>query len=479
MEINLLPFVVEAFGCTSKIYKDIDKLYQTRKYEFYQAAKNHELYSHQIVTEGSLLQEEYCKKALGILLVLEETQDEELMKAVFDIIQKGWTYAYLYVENHDKIDLDKFMMNVVKKAGGIDKVSDDWLNSQMLMVFFLALSSEKEIVSTESRAFFEKLLITRWNHYNEDDPYRISLKYATKEELTKVSNLKKQIFAKYGRISKYNAKHSTLTPKTESMAFIFDFERLSCESVFKTVDFKDRDIDEILLAYLYRNDVSDIDAAFDFLCYAIYVRYLIKAYKEVKKHYFKNNKETLYVELEGLEKELSGAKQEISRLSSLLSEANKNIKALERENARLQAELTEEKKNRQELNSLREFLFSLDSREEFLTEEKAYNLDELQSMKAIVIGGHERWQARMKQILPNFIFIHPDNIAYDLRFLDGIDAIFIYTNYLNHAIYYRTMEAIAGKDVIVGYINQSNEEMVLQEISRIVNKSKNKKASRN
>jgi len=202
LQINLLPFAVEALGYNRKIYKDIDRLYQSRKYEFYKAAKEHELYTHQIVTEGGLLQEEYCKKALGILLFAGE--NEEITNELYEIIRKGWTYAYLFVENNQIIDLFKYFKNSLRKAGGIDKVSDDWVNTQLFVVYFLALNAWKTVIDNDWSKTFEQTLIGRWKHYRDDEPTRISLKNATSNLLSKVRELKNQIYAQYGRFINYS-----------------------------------------------------------------------------------------------------------------------------------------------------------------------------------------------------------------------------------------------------------------------------------
>ena len=190
-KFDLFPFTVEALGFNKNIYKDIDQLFQKYKYTFYKAAKEHYLYQHQIVTEGALLQEEYCKKALGILLCTDYA--EEITNDLFNIFRKGWTYAYLFVENNIEIDLDKFMKNVIRKAGGLDKVSDDWLSSQIFAVYFIALNSGKSIIKNDLSKNFEQILFERWKHYEDGNSHRISLKNTSKEQLVKVKELKKQI----------------------------------------------------------------------------------------------------------------------------------------------------------------------------------------------------------------------------------------------------------------------------------------------
>ncbi len=460
MELNLLPFVVEALGYNKAVYPDIDRVYQAHKYEFYKAATEHELYTHQIVTEGGLLQEEYCKKALGILLCL----DEETSRGLSDIYRKGWTYAYLFVENHQEVDLQKFIQNAVRKAGGLDRVSDDWLNTQIFIAYFLALNAKKPIIENAALTELQKMLVARWQHYSEGDETRISLKHASQEELTKVNALKNQIYQWFGIVKDMDSLINVFDKKTELPAFLFDFEKLSIISVIDSISFGEKDIEEILLAYtVAREKPYSLDDAAQCLMFAMYIKYMAKAYKQVKEHYFRHNRETMYVEVEGLEKRLSALSQENTRLSHDLSEVRKVLDILEKENQRLKRELDVERRNRQELNGLREFLFTLDKQEEYAPTDEA-NLDELKGFRAVLIGGHEKWQARMKEFLPGFTFIRPDNKAFDLRLLEGLEAVFIYTNYLNHAIYERTMRALEGTNTQISYINQKNEKLVLQDI---------------
>mgnify|MGYP007012348604 FL=1 len=458
-KIDLLPFIVEALGGNKYIYKDIDNLYQTDKYRFYQAAKSHELYTHQIVSEGGLLQEEYCKKALGILLC---AGDEAVSEGLLGIFYKGWTYAYLFVRNHSEIDLTNFLKNAVRKAGGIDKVSDEWLNSQMFMVFFLAATMGKTVVQNRGRMDLQEILEARWHHY-VDSPLRISI---NPENAEKIKQLKTALFGQFGKITNYIEMYGRLTNRAETIAFLFDFENLSFPALIDNIKLTEKDIDEILISYIVRNNSIDIKAASEYLCDAIYVKYMIKAYKETKQRYFENNKETLFVKLDGLEKELKISSAESTAFENAFKQSEKEKSLLQKEVERLNAELKKERRNRQELIGLREFLFSLDQKEEY-REDEPFDLEELKTIKAVVVGGHERWQTQMKELLPSFIFIHPDNKSFDLRLLHNIPVVFIYVNYLNHAIYYRTMKAIEGTETKIYYINQKNINIVLNDIYRI------------
>ena len=115
-KLNLLGFLCEAFGQNEKIYKDIDLLYQKRKYEFYRLARENEWYNHPLITEGSLLHEEYAKKMLGIMLYqTDNSEDEDIAKEVDNLVKKGWSYAYTFL-NFSEISLTKFVQKYIKKA---------------------------------------------------------------------------------------------------------------------------------------------------------------------------------------------------------------------------------------------------------------------------------------------------------------------------------------------------------------------------
>ena len=114
MKINILPFIVESMGDNEIIYNDIDETYIKNRYVFYKAAKNHPLYNHQIVKEGSLIQEEYRKKILGILLIGQS--DNNTTEEIEKLIKKGYRYTYVYVKNHSRIYLNDYIKSFIKKT---------------------------------------------------------------------------------------------------------------------------------------------------------------------------------------------------------------------------------------------------------------------------------------------------------------------------------------------------------------------------
>ena len=472
--LDLLPFIVEALGGCKRAYDDIDKLYQTKRYQFYKTATKHELYNHQIVTGGSLLQEEYCKKILGIIAYALSHEDEELLLKVEQIIEKGFPWTCLYVKNHLKVDISEFISAYKKKFHGVMDDFNNPVESHFAILMFLSLIHEKEIIQNESYDDVAQMFIGMAEHYKDGNSTRISTDKITQEDKVKIKDLKKLIYKKYGVIKNYDNLNkiekidNSAIPKFEQCSFLFDFESLSSISIFDNVEFGEQDIDKILWLYvLSGDDLFDLEKALTFLVSNMYILYLIKAYKQVKEMYFANNKETMYVELDGLESRLKVVEAERNAIEKNFKESLSEIELLRRENERLKVELEEEKRNRQELNALRAFIFALDEREEYSSVN--IPLEELKSFKAVLIGGHEKWQQKMKEYLPNFVFIRTDNLNFDVKLLDGVKVIYVFTNYLSHAIYYRLMSAIENKDVKVVYLQNQNEELVLKEVYKTYN----------
>jgi len=480
-EVNLIPLICEAFGYNKTIHKDIDNLYQLRKYEFYKLSKENELYNHQIITEGSLEQEEYCKKALGILLYTQvHDEDTEIIQGMLNIIKKGWPYVYTYVSNLQEISLLEFTRRYIRKNNGIQNLSDNNINTTLAIILLLVLNMNKQITQDEYFNTVIQSLYQRLEHYNHGSPTRISLDKADVQDIERIEKLKQAIYDKIGPVKDYQSLQDHLSMTTnrnnninlyDKITMIFDYERISSD-IIGSVSFAETDVNELLYLYLCFNkdfEKIELDDAIIFFIYGFHIKSLTKAYKQVKKQYFKNNKEIMYVELEKTEKENAKLRDKLEYFASENAKLNEEITAANKSIDKLKKELELEQLKNKELNSLREFMFSSDKQIEYkIIGTDDFNIDKLNKVRAIIIGGHERWQAELKEVLTNFKFIHTDMLNYDVSILDSIDYIFICTNYINHAIYYKTIEYIKGKNIQLYYLNQQNKNIVLRKIYKLL-----------
>nr|WP_294487031.1 hypothetical protein [uncultured Anaerosporobacter sp.] len=467
-KINLIGFLCEACGQNKKIYVNIDMIYKKRKYEFYKLSRESDWYNHPLITGGSLIQEEYSKKTLGILLYISGApNDTEIASDIFNMFKSGWAYAFTHL-NLPKISLSTFMQRFIKKNGGLENVTDDDINANLIILIAMSLITGKTIIEDDFYHHIFQCFSERLEHYESNN--RINITQLSHDDKENMIAIKSMIFNKVGKITDFMTLLDCLSGDmlNEQVSFLFDYENLS-SSIFHCVEFTSKDVDEIIfLYYTYHKDLDkiDVDDAVKFYLYSLYIKYLIKCYKQVKAHYFENNKETQFAELEAKEKEViklsSMLEQKETTEMNLINRINELTKKVER----MSVELENEAHKNKELNSLREFVFRLDSQVSY--KETDIDYSRLKQLNAVIIGGHERWQAKMKESLPKCTFIHTDMNNFDVNILNSVNDVFFYVNYLNHPIYYKVINYIRGKNKKIHYLNQQNEKLILMEMQKVL-----------
>lgn len=92
---------------------------------------------------------------------------------------------------------------------------------------------------------------------------------------------------------------------------------------------------------------------------------------------------------------------------------------------------------------------------------------ELQTSKVVIIGGHDNWIRKLKELFPKWKFIKPgssENI--DVNALEGIEYVFFFTDCLDHKTYYKYIYAIREHKIRFGYIHSVNIENNLAQFSK-------------
>ncbi|WP_125154411.1 hypothetical protein [Clostridium rectalis] len=483
MEINLIPFVAEALSVNKRIYKDIDKIYNNDKLKFIKLAKHNEFYNHVMSQEGNVEQEYYFKKVLGIL---EGTNfDEDVLEGVLLILKKGWRYTYTYVCNHSQVNVSIFLNRLIKKYKGIDNLSDDELNSNVIVLLILSTYFEKEI-NREDEMYntYINSCAMRLEHYKNFN--RINLNNITKEQKELINKLELKL--------KAHEKISPITPSSHRLdidkqkgllvdiskltkddknflpfEYIGELENISLISIIGDDYFKQRDIQELIYTYsqFQNEETINYDDFFRYIYPAIELRYLYREYRNAKKYFFENFDEELYNEISNKEIE----NKEIKKNNIILQDENEKLKLelekLEKENKKLKLEINKREDYKSEIIPLREFIFNLDDIEDYKTEMLDYN--KLKSLNAIIVGGHPKWQNKMKEYLPNCKFISIDMLQFDTKIINSVDVVFIYTNYLNHAMYYKIINIIREKGLRLEYLKSNiNIEIILNQIYNFI-----------
>lgn len=270
-----------------------------------------------------------------------------------------------------------------------------------------------------------------------------------------------------------------LREEADMYALIADTEGLDLTDLFENIKFTKKDMLELLGIYYITYKNLNAENAVKFLIPAVIIKSLLKAYNEVKEHYFQNNKETMFLEVQKqedlikkLEEENGVLKEKIKNLElqirTLQKEAEskyiERIRALEKEIQDMKKEMDILQQNEKELFALRELMFSLDRQETYIpVEEESIDLSKI---KGVLIGGQEQWHKRMREHLLLFTFVNTEN--FDVKLLDSTDIVIIFPNFLNHKLYYKVINEVRKKKIPVGYIASLNEDLALEQIKEIV-----------
>ena len=222
----------------------------------------------------------------------------------------------------------------------------------------------------------------------------------------------------------------------------------------------------------------DYDDLYNFLFPALLMSRCIESYKDVKKYYFNKMDKIDIEEFEFKNKEINSLKQDKidieAKYNSLKNTTDTRIKQLEEENRILKNKIAQMEKassnidsDKEELTQLRTLMFEMSVSEEEINTSTNDNVDlnRLNSLNVICLGGLDNWISSMKEKLPNWTFVAAGVENYDPALLKDKDYIFINTKANTHGMYYRAIEN-KDKDTKLRYINNLNIDRVLQEIEK-------------
>lgn len=197
--------------------------------------------------------------------------------------------------------------------------------------------------------------------------------------------------------------------------------------------------------------------------------------------------------------EVSRLKAQAAPLNSIIDEKEVQMKKLqadykrlqytsEKEIAELKAQLEEQKQlvedflkeNQlmQQLNkTLEDRVDELDCPEEEAIEEtsivpNSYVQGKLKSLNILIMGGHQVWQNRLKELYPYFNYIDSENVNYDINITRNADVVLFNTLHCSHTLYYRMKNNVNnGREENKGkviYIGSNNLNYFKEVISNLV-----------
>ena len=462
---TIFLFVVEAIACNSKVYSWVDHIYAKFTMDFQQSAVDSGYYNHHIIKEKSIIQEEYAKKALGILsFIMRHLNPDDEHYKVFsewlkELFRRGWAYEDTYVKRHNVINLGLYRESLIKKRRGVKNISSTTMFNSSAVLLFLAVAFRIEIdMDDELFKLVIQIMNNRLNvNYLENmDNVRddIALKIKSFDKDLNSLNCNVNTFdgiidatSKYipeeivGLILSSNAgisltdvlNNCTLS-KNQLEANIYT-SLITMEKVGQQADLRNPNF---ILAFLYNTVVT----------------MFANHYKEMKEfHNSTSEYKTIY--------ELEKSKYE-------LKECSDELVKVKNENEKLKIEL---EKQHKEIKLLKNKMDTINTNKAFLEKQIntklnlnneivdqniiEYDIETVKGFHGLIVGGHPKWQEKMKEKLRKSIFLSPDDLNFDLNLINNADFICIDTKYNSHSLYEKIIDRARKLNKRVIYMPQN------------------------
>jgi len=466
----------------NEMKKDINKLYLLDKLKYYNAASNSNCIDHVVMTKGSLEQEIYARKALGILLSAEV--DVNLRNSVISLLRKHNPLVFNAVKKCDKKIL-------IKKYIQLDEVTRK-IEARLDAAVYFYFSMYRSTDSVDQG--FIKSIIEDIKNFEFYYPMSIDIIKELEINKPKIQEIKTIIKRDFGKINNFKDVLNSDNENIEELGVIlqnlFVINKLDINNLFYNSDFLN--IDEMILSYIklnYRN--LDINLIIQSLVNGIFMKSLINEYKKSKSLYFENNQETLFFKIDSLEENLSKLQDENKQLhinlnvlneekamfnetlNNSINKLNKNHKVeinnLQNKMKELENQLLEEKEYRNELNALREYIFKVNNN--YVPIICNENIEDyISNLQILIIGGPRDWRRKFRDKYPDIKTLNGFNEKFEINILKNVNFIFFYTGFMNHATYTRAMNFIRLNKIKFGYIGKTNIELVEEEIIEEIKK---------
>ena len=167
----------------------------------------------------------------------------------------------------------------------------------------------------------------------------------------------------------------------------------------------------------------------------------------------------LLAQIESLQVQLRRAQQEKKQMGMQLAEMRDKLQQY----STLEKELDEA---RDELISLRDHVYRSTQGAEPTPHVSAQNMEKALSKKRIVIiGGHENWVYKLRNMFPAWSFISPKvSGSIDPKLTLGADHVYFFTDTISHSTYHRFLANLRESRIPFGYIHSINIERNIRQI---------------
>lgn len=461
--------------------KELLSLYEADSNFYDQYAISNGYYESILLTKAPLETELLAKKILGLMLVSES--DLILRRKLIQIMSHLYPHLYKTVKKHNF----KYLNHVYDKIETFTYSATAFYERAIFLYLTLYCSPDwidENILYAITQTMYEEI-----NYH----PLHSDIEVEIEGDKKALAKLKNEL--EISLDSDLTLEHMTQSdsPALKGMAQIFTnlfyLNKLDIHDFL--TDINEDSLNKILLSQIKQDSYTFSQVEKNYLTTAsLFLQPLIEEYQKTKKFYYNNNQKMDKLLLENALKEKQQLKVSLSQLqdtiiqyqekeklqqeayqSSLLSAKksyDSEISSLNHKLKDLQRQLEQEKNYRQELNKLREYIFSLDIPVTIDTTDPLSLKEHLEGKKIIVVGGPRQWRRKLRESFPFLDTLSGTSTNFDLSIFVQIDCVLFYTNYMSHSIYNKAMNYIRTNNLKFGYIKSTNVQLIEAEIIEIL-----------
>ncbi len=523
VKVDAIPPFVQLAADTAAAYKEIDSLHASQSERCFLAASRSPYYNHPSFTGGGIEREIYARKYLGLVLAaIAEGRDSPFFARVFNIMANRWTSLHRYITESQEVFLDEvvdpqYHSPAVKKAGGslLSGVVGHYFDSFVSVYPVLDLPRQAAL----KFALFSSCALGRKASVKNPEILAEIEVMSGKTPITKnFRDINRRLsapdFRKVTREIK-NAIFQRVRPdfrRWDNDRFIEGWAHcgayLSAEEgipllghEFLTAP-KDREVELLCRLYFIKitaemfrygpvdqtKDEVERECA-EFVMFGLIWLGLVREYKKARKYYSAHGADHLRGEMKAMEEKLADGEEQLRKAKDALA-AKDRMLCMKDQQASEQA-----RRHKLELDALNEEIARLKSEASrdaqpaaedtaggiaaapgIMPEspplpgsDVAHDLMKLRGIRAVVIGGTEKWQAKLSSRLPHFVYLYGDAAGFDESLVINADIVFADTRYkFNHGCFYRLANIVRRHNKKLVFLSRTNTALAVRQMALAV-----------
>lgn len=520
ISVDTIPLFVQLAADTPSSYREIDLLYQTDKLRFQNAAKQSGYASHPLFTAGGIDRQIYAAKYLGIILAaIEDGFNSPLYSKLLVVMGKRWNTLNTYIANCTTIDLSEVIKPEYCPQHAQNPAQHNLLAGAAAHYIqsFIALYPAIDLPPHACLKFALFMACARCRPVVVSDPATLTVLQTVASQLdntAEIQLLRKRLnkaavkkVARYLKNTVYQKSfRNYLDPWSNDRlleglahcnAYLSVEEGLSLLSANLLSSAKERDVEVLCRLYVVKmaaeafrfgqveksKDEMEMDCA-EFVMFGLNLLNCVREYKKAKKYYAEQNADHLCTELDNLKNQLNDRDMEIRKLHADLAAKNNLLvmKEAEINNLALRQKFMisstgkeqEFRKTKQDspgavkstLSGITPLPITTATTPALHSLGTDASLKALENIQALVIGGAENWQIKLKNKLPHFIYLQGDITGFDEALVIHADIIFANVRCkFSHDCFYKLVKVVRQYEKRLVFLSKTNIPLTLRQMA--------------